>query len=154
MIGKLAFFFSVLKITLDFNILMREADIFLGSCDEVIHLKLYCCSQKDVMENLVCGDVLVAVRVLSKTEMVSTTGRLKSYYYLTTTRETQLYKFNGQLSPSLVKEQPFYKCSLFLKVIEVSAFSSSHFYYDQTVALESHCSENVAQALSSSRSIA
>lgn len=93
-------------------------------------MKLYCCSQKDVIQNLVCGDVLVAVRVLSKTEMVSTTGRLKSFCYLTTTRETQLYRFDGQLSPALVKEYPFYKCSLFLKVIEVSVFFSSQVCYD------------------------
>ena len=126
MIGKLVFF----QCLENFNVLMRVPDIILGSCDEVINLKLYCCSQKDIMENLVCGDVLVAVRVLSKTEIVSTTGRLKPFCYLTTTRETQLYKFDGQLSPALIKEHPFYKCSLFLKVIEVSGFSSSQVYYD------------------------
>ena len=93
----------------------------LGSCKNDIYLKFYCCSQLQVSEELSCGDILVATKLLFKNMFVEAKEKLQKYVYLTTTRETQLYHIEQNWNIDSVKKYPFSKCKLFLELLQVKS---------------------------------
>lgn len=91
-----------------------------GSTSTDMKFKLYACSQNNITEYLACGDIFVAARVLYKFDIIYHGEHFRRFFYLTSTRETQLYRFTKDWEFTDQKIYPFAKCESFLKVIKKS----------------------------------
>ena len=108
-----------------------------GSCNRNVKIKLYACSQPDIIKNIKLGDVFVGARMLYKLECYSWKGKHRRCSYLTTTRESQLYRINKPWTMEEIKLLSFYKYKEFLDILKVTQiFSWFDFLLNTPFSLE------------------
>ncbi|XP_065651073.1 RPA-related protein RADX isoform X1 [Hydra vulgaris] len=81
-----------------------------------IEVKLYFCSQSNLMDSLMIGNIFIGTRLLCKIDVIEIGGKQNQYSYFTSTKESQFYKFDKDWKCEDLMDLPFSYCS---EVIDV-----------------------------------